>query len=127
MKALTDRQKLNLYKKSLLSKLFWFDRNNKKWIPMFSIGARVKIINVGAICITHTKDQWSKEWEKCDKAWTWLDDCRLVKVGEVGIITNIRVLKTETLPHQITPYSYFVKFKDGSIINFYEPYLKRYR
>ena len=116
MKAITDRQKVLLYKRSINRKLRWNDM-----IPKFSVGNKIKIVDVGNINVSSTKSPyWDSEWEDSIGVWSYLDKIRLDKVKQIGIIEDVEVLKIHTRPRQVSPFSYRIRFKDKLLITFSE-------
>lgn len=124
MKNLTTKQKLNLYKESLNYSLNWH-----KWTPKFTIGNKVRIINVGVLTFSRCKNENSDIWTEASaysvSVWNHLNFLRIRRIGEVGIIIRIDILKTLIEPVQHSPYSYTVRFEDGQEITFSEEYLQK--
>lgn len=119
MKALTDRQKLLLYRKTVIAQHY------KK--PKFFIGNKVKVVNTGIIRVTKEWNEHSHRFEPISvdaNAWSWLDLIRLERVGKVGMVVSMQHNSHAVLP-EVSHWNYQVKFEDGARIVMYEPYLER--
>ena len=98
---MTKQEILDLWNKTVIEKLNISSR------PKFRLGEKVKIV-------TNEPELHS---------WTWMDDVRLERKGNVGIIVNMEYIKDH--PTFVSGIDYYVRFKDGHNICFVEEHLEK--
>ena len=113
--------------------IFPFAERPKHLAPKFKVGEHVTVIDVGTIYITHFRYPGSniaheREWhDSTNKVWTYLDECRINKIGKKGKVKSIEFHDMIAKP-RVSRFGYRVEFRDKarSLITFCEENLVKW-